>query len=251
MNELIKIQENNYIKIYFEKILELSKSGIEYPVNLEDVWNLVYERKDNATKALRETFIETVDYELRQNAEVVKINDLINGIKVECFLSLSCFEYFIARKVREVFNIYRSVFHRVSETSIQLPNFNDPIIAARAWADAMELKNISDNKVKELSPKAKVYDQISDCTNLKTVSEVAKIIGTGGKRLFKWMREQEILMHNNIPYQKYIDQCYFMVKTRSIEGINEDYTQTFFTSKGELWITKIWNNTHSEHLIHK
>lgn len=100
------------IKRYFKAVLELSKSNEPYPVNLDMVWMLAYSRKDNATKELSKNFIEGIDYQpLRQNAERTKGGQN----KIDYHLSVSCLEYFIARKVRPVFDVYREVFHKVNE----------------------------------------------------------------------------------------------------------------------------------------
>lgn len=100
------------IKRYFKVVLELSKSNELYPVNLDYVWMLAYSRKDNATKELTKNFIQGIDYQIfRQKAE----NPKSGRPTIEYHLSVSCLEYFIARKVRPVFDVYREVFHKVNE----------------------------------------------------------------------------------------------------------------------------------------
>lgn len=106
---------NDEIKKYFTAVLALSKSDNEFPVNLDEVYPLVYTRKGDAFRELKKNFIEGVDFYLRQNAKVVKASNLVNGIKYDCFLSVPCMEFFIARKVRPVFDVYREVFHKVNE----------------------------------------------------------------------------------------------------------------------------------------
>lgn len=103
------------IKKYFISILKLSKSNNEFPVNLELVWGLAYSTKRNAFVELKKSFIEGIDFYLMQNNKVVKVNDLVNGIKYDCYLSVPCLEFFIARKVRPVFEVYRQVFHKTAE----------------------------------------------------------------------------------------------------------------------------------------
>ena len=102
----------NEIKQYFTAVLTLSKSNNEFPVNLDVVWALAYTTKRNAFVELKKTFIEGIDFYLMQKNKVVNSNDLANGIKYDCFLSLPCMEFFIARKVRPVFDVYREVFHK-------------------------------------------------------------------------------------------------------------------------------------------
>lgn len=100
------------IKLYFKAILELSKLDVPYPVNLDYVWMLAYSRKDKAVTALKENFIESIDYQVfHQKGE----NPKGGRPTIEYHLSVSCLEYFIARKVRPVFDVYREVFHKVNE----------------------------------------------------------------------------------------------------------------------------------------
>lgn len=72
MEELILSKESSEseIKCYFNAVLELSKSDNEFPVNLNEVWMLVYNRRQEAIRALtsNEQFIKDVDYKpLRKN----------------------------------------------------------------------------------------------------------------------------------------------------------------------------------------
>lgn len=100
------------IKRYFKAILELSKLDVPYPVNLDYVWMLAYSRKDKAVTALKENFIESIDYQVfHQKGE----NPKGGRPTIEYHLSVSCLEYFIARKVRPVFDVYREAFHKVNE----------------------------------------------------------------------------------------------------------------------------------------
>ena len=58
------------INRYFIAILELSKLDVPYPVNLDYVWMLAYSEKGKATRALKENFIESIDYQvLAQNGK--------------------------------------------------------------------------------------------------------------------------------------------------------------------------------------
>ena len=100
------------IKRYFKAILELSKLDVPYAVNLDSCWMLCYSEKGKATRALKENFIEGIDYQvLAQNGK----NPKGGRPTIEYHLSVSCLEYFIARKVRPVFDVYREVFHKVNE----------------------------------------------------------------------------------------------------------------------------------------
>ena len=126
MNQLTKKSSESEIKAYFEGIAKLMQSNEPFPVNLEDVWQLVYATKGKAAQTLKrsELFIEGVDYQIFN--QKVKKSGVFNqeeknsdfmGRPTQVFmLSVPCLEFFIARKVRPVFEVYRKVFHKVVDT---------------------------------------------------------------------------------------------------------------------------------------
>jgi len=110
MNALSKNSSDKEIKVYFLAVAELAKSNEEFPVDLNMVWPLVYGQKSDAVSALKKDFIENVDFQsLRENPQRGAASPIIYK------LSLSCMEFFIARKIRPVFEIYRQVLHRVAK----------------------------------------------------------------------------------------------------------------------------------------
>ena len=139
-NLILSIESSeSEIKRYFNAVLELSKSNNEFPINLDEVWMLVYGRKSDAAEALQRDFIENVDYKvLRQNPQ----NSNGGRPSIEYRLSVSCMEFFIARKVRPVFEVYRQVFHKT--TAQALPSGNRPtdslteqVKASLAWVEGV------------------------------------------------------------------------------------------------------------------
>lgn len=129
--QLTKQSTDQEIKAYFEAVLKLSKDSEEFPVNLDDVWPLVYSAKEKAVRALKtnDLFMQNVDY------QVLATNGEKSGFSPESgenmgrptntyMLSVPCLEFFIARKVRPVFEVYRKVFHKVAsgELPMRMPN---------------------------------------------------------------------------------------------------------------------------------
>lgn len=108
---LTKESSDEEIRSYFKAILELSKSDNEFPVNFDEVWMLVYQDKHKAVNELKDKFIENIDYQaLTQKVECK--NGIGYSRKIDYYLTIPCLEFFIARKVRAVFEVYRQVFHR-------------------------------------------------------------------------------------------------------------------------------------------
>lgn len=125
------------IRNYFQYILTLSKSGEAFPVNLEDVYYLAYSRKDCAIDALKkdEVFMQDVDYQVfRQNTE-----NLFGGRPKDVYkLSIPCLEYFIARKVRPVFEVYRQVFHAAPDVAMKVRADNTKIAKLEKKIESLE-----------------------------------------------------------------------------------------------------------------
>lgn len=100
---------NEELKAYFEAVCKIVDSNTnEFPINLDEVWPLAYSEKGKAVRALKDGFIEDVDY------KSITINGKTDtgGYRVNnYFITVSCLEYLIARKHRNVFEVYRRVFH--------------------------------------------------------------------------------------------------------------------------------------------
>lgn len=125
--QLTKQSTDQEIKAYFEEVLKLSKDSEEFPANLDDVWPLVYSEKCKAVRALKQSdlFIENIDYKpFPHNGGRANNGQFNGGDKVTYMLSVPCLEFFIARKFRPVFEVYRQVFHKVAsgELPMRMPN---------------------------------------------------------------------------------------------------------------------------------
>ena len=116
---LSKNSSENEIKRYFKAVLKLSQSDNEFPINFDEVWMLVYQDKHKAVEDLKDKFIQDVDYKaLTQKVECS--NGIGYSRRIDYFLTVSCMEFFIARKVRPVFEVYRKVFHKSAEQTLSL-----------------------------------------------------------------------------------------------------------------------------------
>lgn len=102
-------------------------------------------------------------------------------------------------------------------------------------------------QLRELEPKGQAYDHFMAAKNAQTMAVVAKSLGTGRDRLFKFLRDRKILMANNTPYQQYLERGYFKVIENSIpmgdQPVNKP--QTLVTAKGMDWIGRLLRGTAS------
>lgn len=147
---LSKDSNSSDIERYFRGVLALDQQDKVFSVNLDDVWQLAYSRKDNAVRALKANFMENVDYiaiqksensSLPQNAE----QDWGGNNKVDYYITSACLEYFVARKVRPVFEVYRRVFHHAVAQVQQQPSLQEQIQAKLVFADwSAKFLNLND-----------------------------------------------------------------------------------------------------------
>lgn len=133
-----------------------------------------------------------------------------------------------------------------------LPNFNDPIAAARAWADALEGKQAALAQVADLQPKALALDTISHAIGSLGVREAGKAVGLGQNEFVAWcidttkpvtsrfmFRSEGGDLH---AYQHRISQGMMTEKMQSFigrDGRDRVAPRVKFTPKGIAHITKL------------
>lgn len=225
MKALTKSSSSEEIKAYFKAILSLTKASEKYPVNLDEVWMLVYERKDNATKALMRDFIEGEDFiTVRQKAEGGKF------ASIDYLLSVPCLEYFIARKVRPVFEVYRQVFHKVTNTPVYLipQTYSEALLLAANQAREIEQLNLEKQQLASENernrPKVQFADCIMQASTCISVAEMANILKQNGlfykgqNALYGYLRYNGYLLQRgirrNLPSQKAIDKGVMRIAER-------------------------------------
>lgn len=67
---------------------------------------------------------------------------------------------------------------------------------------------------KEMKPKAEFFDEVAESKDAISIGDLAKVLavkGMGRNNLFEFLRNNKVLMENNVPYQKYVDCNYFRV----------------------------------------
>jgi hypothetical protein len=160
-------------KTYFENIAKLLDEGSQFPISLDEVWMILYSEKGKAVRALQENFIEGVDFNLAQNGKVINSCEIQNGVRADYFLSVSCLEYFIVRKIRPVFEVYRQVFHRVRKEALIPRNYAE---ALRLAADQYEQIQLQKKQLEEQAPKVDFAETVTANDNGISVGEYANQI---------------------------------------------------------------------------
>lgn len=137
-----------------------------------------------------------------------------------------------------------------------LPDFTNPIIAARAWADAKEQNKLLEEQVKVLQPKADFADTITACKTSIPVGTFAKIVAKkldiGRNRLFEKLRYWGLLMtlpsEFNKPTQKAIALGIFETEEKTFKE-NLITVKVKITPRGQQYIYNKLKNIPSDGYI--
>jgi len=143
---------------------------------------------------------------------------------------------------------------------VKLPDFNNPVLAARAWADEAEAKQIAQAIVDDLQakiaidkPKVEFAEAIEGLNESMTIGDFAKLIGTGQNRLFKQLREDGYLKANNVPYQTAIDRGLLelieLAPYLDRWGMTHHTFQSRITGKGQLYFERKYRKENKIELL--
>lgn len=113
--------------------------------------------------------------------------------------------------------------------------------ALMALVESIEKQEQLELTITKQAPKVDSYDQFIDAKNNQVMNDVAKSLGVGRNKLFAFLRKNKVLMEDNIPYQRFIDSEYFVVREYTVNksGYNMNVAQTFVTPKGVDYIGKM------------
>lgn len=134
------------------------------------------------------------------------------------------------------------------QAKFKLPDFNNPAIAARAWADmadkAQELFLENNSKQQQLdlaAPKVDFVDKYTDSDSLFGFRQVAKLLNIKEASLRAFLVRRKIMYNLSgtwMAYQPHIDNKYFSVKT-GLYAANKSFATCMFTTKGLYYIHKL------------
>lgn len=245
---------NEELKAYFEAVCRIVDSNTdEFPINLDEVWPLVYADKSKAVRALTTStdFIQDVDYRvLTQNGE----NPLGGRPTNEYRLTTSCFEFFIARKVRPVFEVYRRVFHAARKGEFfKVPQtFKEALLLAAAQQEQIEEQQkliaaqdetikVQEDKIVQMLPKVSYVDQIlqSPCTvEVTTIAQDYGMTARAFNKLLYSLKIQYRVGKRWILYNPHLGKGYVQSATERMKKSERGrtYTYTRWTQRGRLFL---------------
>lgn len=123
-----------------------------------------------------------------------------------------------------------------------LPDFNNPVESARAWADAKESEQKALEVIKQQAPAVKFVENYTQAgTGSKGFREVAKLLKVKENVFRKFLTDNKIMYRlagSWTAYQNHIDADRFEVTTGENNG--HVHNTTKFTGKGINWIAGLY-----------
>lgn len=130
------------------------------------------------------------------------------------------------------------------------PAIEVPKTLAQALALAAKLEEQREKlalTLQEVAPKVRFADDMMKCDDGIKVRDAAKVLNTGEKRLYAWLKENKYIINeygNNVPYQRWIDQGLFRVAEKlhkDVHGNERTYRLTLVTTKGLKYLNEKLN----------
>ena len=116
------------------------------------------------------------------------------------------------------------------------------IEALEKLLDSEKDKLVLKEELKAAEPKVEFVNNYVDAKVNKTVRGLVKVLNVNEREFRNWLRDSKIMYRLDgmwMPYSKYLQKGYFEAKV--VETNGRAFFASFFTPKGEVWITEKWN----------
>ena len=154
-------------------------------------------------------------------------------------------------KGEQVRDYFLECERKASQPVIALPDFTNPVEAARAFADQYEAKQIAQEQLAIAQPKAAALDFISSAVNSLNARDTAKTLNIQPQKFNKWCIAHNWMYRDN---KEKLQMCSKRLQQGFMEQRNVTYynsngdvcatTQPMFTAKGLTHLASIFSIVH-------
>lgn len=131
------------------------------------------------------------------------------------------------------------------QPTVALPDFTNPAIAARAWAEQFEAKAQAQEQLAITAPKAQALDRIAQADGEKCISDAAKAMQMPPRKLFTWMDKNGWIFRRGnkwVAYQNKIHSGCLTHRVTLVElknGATKEVDQVMVTPKGQTKLAEV------------
>jgi phage antirepressor YoqD-like protein len=138
--------------------------------------------------------------------------------------------------------LHKLAGYRVTTTAIAHELPQNYLEALKCLVASEEQKAILTAKIEKDAPLVDYAEQVQCSESDVDFNAFAKMMGTGRTRLFRVLREMEVIMQNStLPYQKFFDADYFEC-CQEITGDGKLRPYAVITGKGQIWLKQKLNH---------
>ena len=124
-----------------------------------------------------------------------------------------------------------------SQPVIALPDFTNPVEAARAFADQYEAKQIAQEQLLLAQPKVAHYDSVVDRKGLLNATQVGQKVGMSAVKLNKIL--DELKVYNQAVKRSRVFNSWFIQQgLGELKQTPEGHSQALFSLRGEAWVVE-------------
>lgn len=124
---------------------------------------------------------------------------------------------------------------RKTSQPIMLPDFTNPVTAARAWADELEAKQAVQAQLTFAQPKINHYDHVVERAGLLNATQVAQKVRLSAVSMNKAL--DELGVYNKTVKRSRVFQQWFIDKGfGEVKQTDQGFSQALFTKRGEAWV---------------
>ena len=212
----------------------------EYVITLKEITDLISVRHDKSMTKVEELSFED-GFGTLSKIDIV-YNDKGQTIPTYQFTKKQA----IAVGARLNTAMLMKVINRLEELELskqfKIPQtFSEALLLASKQAEQIEYQN---KLLLEQKPKVDFFEAVTGSKDTIDMGCVAKVLNKkiGRNKLFDFLRENSVLMSNNVPYQKFCDCGYFRViesKYTKPDGSIHIGLKTLVYQKGVNYINKL------------
>lgn len=126
-----------------------------------------------------------------------------------------------------------------------LPDFSDPIAAARAWADAKEAEQRALAEAEQARPAVEFVDRfVTAETGSMGFRQVAKLLGANEAEFRHFLTERKVMYRLKdgwVPFSRHQNTGRFVMKA-GVARNGHAYERALFTAKGVEWVSRLWSD---------
>lgn len=202
MHELIKIEQSNGIETVNARDLHIFlESGRDFPT-----W---------ITQRIEK-------YEFNKGLDFTTIRGKSSGgrMPLEYHISLDMAKELSMVENNEKGRQARRYFIEVEKRAKQLSSPSEDEILRNAFLILDSRVKKLESKIEADKNKVQFFHDVTGSRDAIEMSKVAKVLdcGMGRNKLFQFLRDNDVLRHNNEPYQRYIDSGWFRVIEQKYEA---------------------------------